>query len=120
MEEEKTITFVNDDRTKQLTYNVETNEFSISDYKEEQTEQFSKISIDGHQTYEFIIGSTFKDWLNSEYNTNNFLQVNNQIENFKKTKVLTLDDKVVNVGDAIIDGANYIFKEITTDATTSD
>ena len=113
------VTYIrNADNTKRISYNLETGEFTISDYKEP-TEQTSKIIIDG-QGYEFVVGSTFKDWLNSEYNTNNFLQVNNQIENFKKTKVLTLDEKVVNVGDAIIDGANYIFKEITTDATTSD
>ena len=98
------VTYIrNADNTKQIAYNLETGEFTISDYKEP-TEQISKILIDG-QGYEFVVGSTFKDWLNSEYNTNNFLQVNNQIENFKKTKVLTLDDKVVNVGEAIIDGA---------------
>lgn len=35
IQEEKTITFLNSERTKQLTYNTETNEFSISDYKED-------------------------------------------------------------------------------------
>lgn len=33
--EEKTITFLNSERTKQLTYSIETYDFSISDYKED-------------------------------------------------------------------------------------
>lgn len=109
----------NAEGTKQITYNLETNEFTISDYKEpeEPSVTTSKIFIDG-EGYEFVVGSNFKDWLNSEYNTNKFLQVNNQFENFEKTKVLTLDDKVVNVSDLIIDGANYIFKEKKVEETT--
>lgn len=113
------ITYIrNIEGTKQIAYNLETKEFTISDYKEEPTEQISKIVINGYQTYEFVVGSTFKDWLNSKYNAGKFLQVNNQIENFEKTKVLTLNDKVVNVDDVIIDGANYILKDKKIEETT--
>lgn len=71
-----------------------------------------------NKEYSFIVGEYFKDWINSENNTLNLLEVNGQVENFEKTMVLTLNGAVVKVEDAIVENGIYEFKNKTIEEET--
>ena len=91
----------NTTNTKQISYNFETGESSITDVEQQPTIRLSKFNV-GDETYDFEEGTIFKDWLGSKYNTNGFNQnESNQIQNTDKTAILVLADKAVNISDTV-------------------
>lgn len=103
----------NADNTKQISYNLETGESSITDVEQQPTVKLSKFNVDG-TSYEFEEGSIFKDWVHSKYNTIGLVQgEQNLVQNSDKTKVLSLDEKNITINDTVLSGKDYILINIT-------
>lgn len=87
--------------TKQISYNLETGESSITDVEQQPTIKILKFNV-GDTEYTFEEGTIFKDWLGSKYNTDGFNQnESNQIQNAEKNGILMLDNKAVSISETI-------------------